>query len=131
VQHMEKGFDKGYVRWLNEVTALNVCLSGNTEFIRPGKVFVAPVDKHLIIIGNQLMLDDGPKVLNQKPGVDVLFESAALSYGDKLIGVLLTGMGRDGASGGPTFCQKEESPVFKVRRPQQFLEFPKPPLKEL
>jgi len=99
VQHMEKGFDKGYVRWLNDATVLHVRLAGPAEHIRPGTVFVAPVDKHLIVVGKRLMLDDGPKVLNQKPGVDVLFESAALSYGAKLIGVLLTGMGRDGAAG--------------------------------
>ncbi|MCP4110034.1 MAG: chemotaxis-specific protein-glutamate methyltransferase CheB [Desulfobacteraceae bacterium] len=99
VQHMERGFDKGYVRWLNQATRLSVRLAGDTELIRPGEVFVAPVDKHLIVAGNRLMLDDGPRILNQKPCADVLFESAALSYGDRLVGVLLTGMGRDGASG--------------------------------
>ncbi len=125
VQHMEKGFDKGYVRWLNEATALNVCLAGNTEFIRPGQVFVAPVDRHLIIVGNRLMLDDGPKVLNQKPGVDVLFESAALSYGDKLIGVLLTGMGRDGASGCASILLKKGITVVQDEQTSAIFGMPK------
>ncbi|MDM8523236.1 chemotaxis-specific protein-glutamate methyltransferase CheB [Desulfococcaceae bacterium HSG8] len=121
VQHIEKGFDQGYARWLNEATALNVRLAEKTEIIQAGEVLVAPSDKHLIIKGNRFMLYDGPKVLNQKPSVDVLFESAANSFGDKLIGVLLTGMGRDGANGclsifskgGFTLVQdKETSAIF-------------------
>ncbi len=99
VQHLEKGFDRGYVRWLDEATALHVRLAEKTEFVKPGDVLVAPVDKHLIVHGSRLMLDDSPRVLNQKPSVDVLFQSAAKHHGERLLGVLLTGMGRDGANG--------------------------------
>ena len=121
VQHMEKGFDRGYASWLNEATPLNVRLAEKTEIIQKGDVIVAPTDKHLIIIGNKLMLNDGPRVLNQKPSVDVLFESAANRFGGELIGLLLTGMGRDGAKGclsiksqgGYTLVQdKETSAIF-------------------
>lgn len=121
VQHLEKGFDQGYVQWLNESTALDVRLVEKTEKITPGEVYVAPVDQHLITQDNRVRLDDGPRVLFQKPSVDVLFESAAKSFGNRLLGVLLTGMGRDGANGcvsivsngGFTLVQdKETSAIF-------------------
>lgn len=99
VQHMEKGFDRGYTTWLNDATELNVRLANGTETIQAGTVIVAPVDRHLIVRGDHLILDNGPKVLNQKPSVDVLFESAANRFREELTGVLLTGMGRDGADG--------------------------------
>ena len=99
VQHLETGFDRGYVDWLNEATPLDVILvEGRTGF-RPASVFVAPIDKHLEVAGRSLVLTDGEKVLNQKPAVDVLFGSAAAVLGDGVLGVLLTGMGRDGARG--------------------------------
>jgi len=106
VQHMEKGFDRGFAKWLDEASSLDVRLAEKTEMIQKGKVVVAPVDKHLIINGDYLMLYDGPKVLNQKPSVDVLFESAANRFETELIGILLTGMGRDGAKGCVSICSK-------------------------
>lgn len=117
VQHMEAGFDQGYARWLNDFTPLTVRLAGTEEPVCPGVVCIAPVDHHLIVRGDRLVLNEGPKVLNQKPSVDMLFSSAAESYGDRLIGVLLTGMGKDGADGcaaivsrqGVTLVQDEAS----------------------
>lgn len=103
VQHLEDGFDEGYAKWLDESTALTVKLSGpSPEAVIPGTVIVAPVGKHLIVSAGKLSTDDGPKILNQKPAVDSLFESAAAWYGHQVVGVLLTGMGRDGAEG----CKK-------------------------
>jgi two-component system, chemotaxis family, protein-glutamate methylesterase/glutaminase len=67
--------------------------------MEPGHVYVAPADIHLAFLGNELILQDSEKVQNQKPAVDVLFQSAATAYGSGLLGVLLTGMGRDGADG--------------------------------
>jgi two-component system chemotaxis response regulator CheB len=99
VQHLEQGFDEGYARWLNEASLLHVKLAGRTEVIAAGEVVVAPVDKHLVVRHGRLHLDDGPKILHQKPSVDVLFESAATQFGKRVFGVLLTGMGRDGAAG--------------------------------
>ncbi len=117
VQHMEAGFDQGYARWLNDFTPLTVRLAETEEPVHPGVVCIAPVDHHLIVRGDRLVLNNGPKVLNQKPSVDALFSSAAESYGDRLIGVLLTGMGKDGADGcaaivsrqGVTLVQDEAS----------------------
>jgi len=103
VQHLEEGFDAGYTGWLNESTSLNVMLAEKQpQPFLPGNVTVAPVNLHLIVGEGKLALDDGPKILNQKPSVDALFSSAAEWYGDRVIGVLLTGMGRDGAEG----CRK-------------------------
>ncbi len=99
VQHLEQGFDQGYAHWLDEATPLAVRLVDRPEPIAPGTVLVAPVDSHLRMRHNSLCLDDGPRVLFQKPSVDVLFTSAAQYFGKRVLGVLLTGMGRDGAAG--------------------------------
>jgi two-component system chemotaxis response regulator CheB len=121
VQHIEKGFDRGYASWLNAATPLNVRLAEKTEMIQKGEVIVAPADRHLIVKNDHLILNDGPRVLNQKPSVDVLFESAVNRFESELIGVLLTGMGKDGANGcvsiyskgGLTLVQnKETSAIF-------------------
>ncbi len=131
VQHMERGFDAGYARWLDEATPLSVHLAnGPSSALGPGEVVIAPVDHHLKIDGDRLILDNGPRVLNQKPSVDVLFQSAAARHRDRLIGVLLTGMGRDGAAGcraivgggGVTLVQDEgTSAIFGM--PKAAIEF--------
>jgi len=122
VQHLEDGFDAGYVHWLGEACQLRVRLAGeNALTLEPGTVTVAPVNRHLIVRNGMLALDDGPRVGNQKPAVDMLFKTAATYYSNSLLGVLLTGMGRDGAdgckaiisAGGRTLVQdKETSAIF-------------------
>jgi len=118
VQHLEDGFDEGYAHWLDEACPLQVRLAGETpQSFQAGTVVVAPVNRHLLISGDRLVLDDGPRVQNQKPAVDVLFKSAATAFGPGVLGVLLTGMGRDGADGcreivtygGHTLVQDQES----------------------
>lgn len=99
VQHIETGFDKGYADWLSEETGHSVILAKDGMKFEPGIVYVAPTDFHLKIHNGCYVLDNGPKVLNQKPSVNVLFESAADYFGPKVIAVLLTGMGTDGAEG--------------------------------
>ncbi len=119
VQHFEEGFEKGFVDWLNGLTKLTVRLALNKDFPKPGEMIIAPQGLHLKAEGNYLVLADGAKVNNQKPAVDVLFSTAASVYKDKLIGVLLTGMGKDGAdgcldivkNGGYTIVQDKESSV--------------------
>ncbi len=99
VQHIEDRFDKSFADWLNGQTELDVRLAGDGERFEPGTVLIAPGGKHLRCREGLLYLDDGPRVGNQKPAVDVLFESAAGWFGQNLLAVLLTGMGADGASG--------------------------------
>lgn len=99
VQHIENEFDKKYAQWLNDDSELTVRIAkdGNTPV--PGEVLVAPVGTHLIFTQGVFRLDDGPKILNQKPSVDALFKTAAGSLKKRVLGVLLTGMGSDGADG--------------------------------
>jgi two-component system chemotaxis response regulator CheB len=99
VQHIETGFDRGYVEWLRDETGHDVRLARPGDRPEAGVVHVGPTDYHLAFSAGAFALDDGEKVLNQKPSVDVLFRSAAAHWGSLALGVLLTGMGADGAEG--------------------------------
>jgi two-component system, chemotaxis family, protein-glutamate methylesterase/glutaminase len=125
VQHIEANFDEKYAEWLNSECDLSVRLAKENDFPKPGEVLIAPVGKHLIFKNMVLAFDNGPKVLNQKPSVNSLFASAANQFGASLAGVLLTGMGADGADGcvlikknkGYTIVQdKETSTIFGMPR---------------
>ena len=115
VQHLESGFAEGYRDWLNSSTDLNVVLVNSRMKYSRGSVFLAPTDRHIIFNSTEISPDDGEKVLNQKPAVDVLFNSASSIFGSEVLGVLLTGMGSDGArgclsivkAGGTTLVQDE------------------------
>ena len=69
------------------------------DILRPGVVYVAPPNAHLVLRGEALMLTDGPLVHFVRPSVDVLFESVAAACGPHAVGVVLTGTGVDGAAG--------------------------------
>ncbi|MDR2397622.1 MAG: chemotaxis-specific protein-glutamate methyltransferase CheB [Spirochaetaceae bacterium] len=120
VQHNSSGFDKGFVQWIQRYTALEVLLAEHEALRRSGRIYIAPTDKHLILTRQYLCLDDGEPVLNQKPAVDLLFQSAAEVLGREVISVVLTGMGRDGATGtkairkagGITIAQDEASSLI-------------------
>lgn len=103
VQHMPKSFTGLFADELNRHCALQVKEAKNCEYIEPGKVLLAPGDKHIVIRpkGNDIVvcLSNREKVNNHRPSVDILFQSAALHLGPQAIGVLLTGMGNDGAMG--------------------------------
>lgn len=120
IQHIETGFDEGYARWLQMESGIPIRLAKDGDRPGPGEGLLAPTDKHLIFRENRLYLDDGPRVLNQKPSVDVTFESASDAFGSELIAVLLTGMGTDGANGcvrvkangGITIVQNKETSLI-------------------
>ncbi len=99
VQHIDTGYDAGYAEWLTANTGLNVRLAQENDRPRPGEVIVGPNDLHLVCQGDAFSLDNGPKVLSQKPAVDRLFSSAARAHGPGVLAVLLTGIGSDGAKG--------------------------------
>jgi two-component system chemotaxis response regulator CheB len=87
------------VRALGARTSLPVCEAGDKDPIEPGQVHVAPADYHLLVEPDHFELSlEGP-VSYSRPSIDVLFESVADSYGDRAIGVLLTGANSDGAQG--------------------------------
>ncbi len=103
VQHMPAGFTASFAARLNELCALEVKEASNRDLIKPGRALLAPGHSHLIVrreeLGAFVELSTAPEVSGHRPSVDVLFESVAEIYGAKAVGVLLTGMGRDGAMG--------------------------------
>jgi two-component system chemotaxis response regulator CheB len=99
VQHMSTDFLVSFAAWLDGVCPLSVSLAQSGKPMKPGHAYIAPGDRHLTVTRHAMTLSDGPPVQFQKPSVDVLFDSVAKTYGASAIGVLLTGMGRDGATG--------------------------------
>ncbi|WP_392339939.1 chemotaxis response regulator protein-glutamate methylesterase [Moritella marina] len=102
-QHIPKHFSGAFAKRLNEHCRLTVIEVTSEEVIKQDHVYIAPGDCHLKVQrsgrGYTCQLFDGPAVNRHKPSVDVLFDSVAKVYGDKAIGVMLTGMGKDGAEG--------------------------------
>lgn len=102
-QHMPAGFTKSFANRLDTLCKISVVEAKGGERILPGHAYIAPGDKHLKVVrsGANYMteLDDGAPVNRHKPSVDVLFDSAAVNAGKNAIGVILTGMGKDGAAG--------------------------------
>ncbi len=123
VQHMPPGFTAQMAERLNASSAMTVIEAKGGEFLEPGLALVAPGDHHIVLreVGGRYRaeLRSGPRVSRHKPSVDVLFSTVAAVAGDKAIGVILTGMGRDGAAGmkkmhdtgAHTIAQDEESCV--------------------
>lgn len=120
VQHIAPGFARGFVDWLDRVTPLKVNLSTHRQIARPGNVYVAP-DSHQMKVDSQgsIILTSDPPVNGIRPSVAYLFRSVAETFGDRAVGVLLTGMGRDGAEelrlmrdkGAMTICQDKDSSI--------------------
>jgi two-component system, chemotaxis family, protein-glutamate methylesterase/glutaminase len=120
VQHISAGFTAGFVEWLAAASGLPVHVTRGGEIPLPGHVYVASEDHHLKVgpRGELEMSQDAP-LNGLRPSVGVLFRSVAERFGPRAIGVLLTGMGRDGAEelklmadrGALTVAQDEESSV--------------------
>jgi two-component system, chemotaxis family, protein-glutamate methylesterase/glutaminase len=99
VQHIAQGFISGMVEWLNQTTGLHVHIAAHRSNPLPGHAYIAPDDFHLGINGEGLMvLAREPHENGLRPAVSYLFRSLADTCGAKAVGVLLTGMGKDGAS---------------------------------
>lgn len=123
VQHMPRGFTAGLARRLAQLTPLEVREARDGDLVSPGRVYVAPGGAHMKLVGSagvggaHIALDDGPTVWGVKPAADPLFVTVAREFGDACVGVVLTGMGRDGAlglsaireAGGGAVVQDEES----------------------
>jgi two-component system, chemotaxis family, protein-glutamate methylesterase/glutaminase len=104
VMHMPVGYTEAYAKRLDETSALTVVEAREGEEVRPGVVLVAPAGRHLTFVrdgrGNVVTrLDVRPLDALHRPSVDVLFQSAAEVYGDRVLGVVMTGMGADGREG--------------------------------
>jgi len=103
VQHMPQNFTKAFADRLNGICAITVKEAVDGEYLSAGKALIAPGNKHMEIrrsgIQYYVTLLDGPMVFHQRPAVEMLFNSVAKYAGQNSVGVILTGMGKDGAQG--------------------------------
>jgi len=123
VQHMPDGFTDMFARRLDEVCPLRVKEAQSGDLLLPGRVLICPGSRHLKVkrlpLGDIAVLSDEPRVNGHRPSVDVLLKSVAEEFRTHAVGVLMTGMGDDGAeglgaikrAGGMTIAQSEESCV--------------------
>jgi two-component system chemotaxis response regulator CheB len=100
VQHIGARSDGWWIEFLNEKSELQVKEANEKEEIEKGTVYIAPPNYHLLVEKNRTFsLTIGERVNFARPSIDLLFESAAEAYRDRLIGIVLTGSNHDGASG--------------------------------
>lgn len=120
VQHISRGFIGGMLEWLRAEISLPVSLGKDGERALPGHVYFAPDDSHMgVDASGRIFLSSAPPENGIRPSVAFLFRSALASFGQELVSVILTGMGRDGAeemkrirdAGGVTIIQDRESSV--------------------
>ena len=123
VQHMSLGFLLGMVEWLQKITPVKLKLAADGEVFQPATVYFAPEDRHLVLKrtggGLTSVLTSNPPVGQFRPSATTLFQSVARVCGKNAVGLLLSGMGDDGASGllemrnagAHTIIQDQESSV--------------------
>jgi two-component system chemotaxis response regulator CheB len=121
VQHIARNFTAGLVEWLDRSTALKVRVAKNREILEAGTVYVAPDGLQMKVdLSSHIILTDDPPENGLKPSVSYLFRSVADIFGKKAVGILLTGMGKDGANelrtlkdkGAITIAQDKETSVI-------------------
>ncbi|SFP32910.1 protein-glutamate methylesterase/protein-glutamine glutaminase [Hydrogenimonas thermophila] len=122
-QHMPPKFTASLAKRLNSISNVEVKEAENGEKVEHSHIYIAPGDKHLLIKrdikGYLIILKDGPRVCRHRPSVDVMFRSIANEVGENAIGIILTGMGDDGAhglkemfdNGAKTYAEDEKSCV--------------------
>jgi len=122
-QHIPAGFSRAFADRLNTFCPMRVAEASDGEPVREGVALIAPGDYHMVLrradSGYEVAVKDGPMVCYQRPSVDVLFSSVAEAAGEHAVGVILTGMGADGArgllkmknAGATTIAQDEETCV--------------------
>lgn len=121
VQHMPESFTAMLAHWLNDICELEVKEAESGDLALPGKALIAPGNLHMKVrrtaAGCEAVLEEGAPVNGHKPSVDVLFRSVAAQYGPLATGIIMTGMGSDGAealgeikdAGGDTIAQDKAS----------------------
>jgi two-component system, chemotaxis family, protein-glutamate methylesterase/glutaminase len=102
-QHIPAGFSRAFAERLNHICAMTVKEAADGDEVVPGRALIAPGDFHMRLLRcggvYRVCVETGPRVCYQRPSVDVLFQSVAESAGKHAVGILLTGMGADGAQG--------------------------------
>ncbi len=123
VQHMPPGFTEEFANSLNKICRLEVREAHEGDLLKPGRILIAPGDKHLTVEKRPLAavahLSDAPLRNGHRPSADILFESIKNEYGNRALGIIMTGMGRDGAvelaslyeAGSRTLGQDEKSSI--------------------
>jgi two-component system chemotaxis response regulator CheB len=119
VQHIGSSFLGGFARWLENVCPFCVKIVKNREIPAPGNIYLGSEDCHLRLSGEYVESNSSGLVCSQRPSGTVLFESMAIAFGKQALGVLLTGMGNDGArgllrvreAGGHTIAEDESTAV--------------------
>ncbi|HZK20523.1 MAG TPA: chemotaxis response regulator protein-glutamate methylesterase [Treponemataceae bacterium] len=123
VQHMPAGFTKEFANSLNNICSLEVKEASDGDLLKPGRILIAPGNKHIILerksLATIVRLSDEPVRNGHRPSVDVLFASVAKEYKNRALGIIMTGMGRDGAEelaelrkqGSRTLGQDEKSSI--------------------
>ncbi|MBD2464437.1 chemotaxis protein CheB [Oscillatoria sp. FACHB-1407] len=115
VWHISPDYPSMLPQILSRVTSLPVNHATDYEPIHSGRIYVAPPDRHLLVESGMMRLSRGPRENRFRPAIDVLFRSAALSYGSRVIGVVLTGSLDDGAAG--LYAIKERGGIAVVQDP--------------
>jgi two-component system chemotaxis response regulator CheB len=102
-QHIPAGFSRAFAERLNKTCSMRVAEAADGDLVQPGLALIAPGNFHLIVRQSggayRVTVKDGPMVCFQRPSVDVLFSSVSEAAGRNAVGVILTGMGSDGAQG--------------------------------
>jgi two-component system, chemotaxis family, protein-glutamate methylesterase/glutaminase len=120
-QHMAEGFTRGMVDWLDGTTPLTVVVAAHGELLRPGHVYVNPAEHSMrITMQGMIILGESEPRLLYRPSCNTLLDSVAAAYGQRAIGVILSGMGDDGVlgmqaikkAGGATLAQDAKSSVI-------------------
>jgi len=123
VQHMPEGFTEMFAKRLDECCALEVHEARSGDLLLAGRVLICPGNRHMMVRrmprGDMVILSDGPPVNGHRPSADVLFHSVAQEFALTSVGILMTGMGDDGAeglgaikaAGGMTIAQSEDTCV--------------------
>lgn len=118
--HIGESFAAAFADWLATRVGRPVKIAADNAALEPSSVWFAPPGKHLVVEGRRFRLSSAPPRHSCQPSIDILFESIAVSHGDRAIAALLTGMGRDGAAGllaikkagGTTFAQDQATSVI-------------------
>jgi two-component system chemotaxis response regulator CheB len=123
VQHMPEGFTEMFAKRLDECCQLEVHEARSGDLLLAGRVLICPGNRHMMVRrmprGDMAVLSDSPHVNGHRPSADVLFHSVAQEFGPSAIGIIMTGMGEDGAegigaiknAGGITLAQSEDTCV--------------------
>ncbi|WP_169088150.1 CheB methylesterase domain-containing protein [Paenibacillus sp. PL91] len=124
VQHIPPIFSRMFAERLNASCAMRVKEAEDSDFVQEGTVLIALGDKHISLVkaGYRFKLEcrSGEKVNGHCPSVDVLFESASKAAGDRAIGIILTGMGKDGARGLLSMRSKSSRTIGQDEKPPSY-----------